>query len=140
MINVIKIQSDLIKALIKGYRIGYCECSDGMWVTVDGICAYNIPKSQFFVDLKDRQPLISLEKNRDRFSDSKEVKANGEMKCLERFNVVKFVTADGEKHWLQEKYAKLCDSWTVYSGMFFGCNNGIPVVMVAEVRVKDDKD
>lgn len=58
------------------------------------------------------------------------------MKQLERFNVVKLKTADGKEHWLQEKYFKLCDNWSNYGDLFYGCNNGVPVIMCMGVRVK----
>lgn len=137
MINVIKIQTEIIKTLIKNGRLAYCEYDNGMWVTTDGFCAYNIPKSQFFVDVSKVEPSKSVESLCLQFENSNEVKATGEMKILERFNVVKFVTADGEEHWLQEKYAKLCDSWRVYKYTFYGCNGGIPVVMAMEVNMKN---
>ena len=48
-INVIKVQTEIIKTLINNGRFAYCEYNDGMWVTTDGLCAYNIPKSQFLL-------------------------------------------------------------------------------------------
>ena len=139
-INVIKIQTEIIKTLINNGRLAYCEYNDGMWVTTDGFCAYNIPKSQFFVDVSKVEPNKSIESLRSQFKNSNEAKSTGEMKILERFNVVKFMTADGEEHWLQEKYAKLCDSWWVNKHTFYGCNGGILVVMAMEVKVQHDKD
>ena len=140
MINVIKIQTEIIKTLIKNGRLAYCEYDNGMWVTTGGSCAYNIPKSQFFVDVSKVEPSKSFKSLCLQFEKSNEVKATGETKILERFNVVKFVTADGEEHWLQEKYAKLCDSWRVYKYTFYGCNGGIPVVMAMEVNMNHVKD
>ena len=139
-INVIKIQTEIIKTLINNGRFAYCEYNDGMWVTTDGFCAYNIPKSQFFVDVSKVEPNKSVESLRSQFENSSVSKATREMKILERFNVVKFVTSDGEEHWLQEKYAKLCNSWSFYKNVFYGCNGGIPVVMAMEVIMKHDKD
>ena len=133
-INVIKIQTEIIKTLINNGRLAYCEYNDGMWVTTDGFCAYNIPKSQFFVDVSKIEPNKGVESLRSQFENSSVSKATGEMKILERFNVVKFMTADGEEHWLQEKFAKLCDSWSFYKNVFYGCNGGIPVVMAMEVK------
>ena len=132
-INVIKIQTEIIKTLINNGRLTYCEYNDEMWVTTDGFCAYNIPKSQFFVDMSKVEPNKSIESLRSQFENSKEANATGEMKILNRFNVVKFVMADGEEHWLQEKFAKLCDSWSIYKNVSYGCNGGIPVVMAMEV-------
>ena len=132
-INVIKIQTEIIKTLINNGRLTYCEYNDEMWVTTDGFCAYNIPKSQFFVDVSKIEPNKSVESLRSQFENSSVSKATGEMKILNRFNVVKFVMADGEEHWLQEKFAKLCDSWSFYKNVFYGCNGGIPVVMAMEV-------
>ena len=139
-INVIKIQTEIIKTLIKNGRCTWYECNDGMWVTTDGFCAYNIPKSQFFVDVSKVELNKSIESLRSQFKNSNEAKSTGEMKILKRFNVVKFVTADGEEHWLQEKYAKLCNSWSFYKNTFYGCNGGIPVVIAMEVNMKHDKD
>ena len=139
-INVIKIQTEIIKTLINNGRFAYCEYNDGMWVTTDGFCAYNIPKSQFFVDVSKVEQNKSVESLRSQFENSSVSKATGEMKILERFNVVKFVTSDGEEHWLQEKYAKLCNSWSFYKSIFYGCNGGIPVVMAMEVTMKHDKN
>ena len=133
-INVIKIQTEIIKTLINGGRLDYCEHNDGIWVTMDGFCAYNIPKSQFFVDVSKVEPNKGVELLRSQFENSSVSKATGEMKILSRFNVVKFVTADGEEHWLQEKFAKLCNSWSFYKNVFYGCNGGIPVVMAMEVK------
>ena len=67
-INTIKIQTEIIKALIKNSYIGYFECDDGVWVTLDGYCAYLIPKLEFYVDMKTRTPLTALKRNRDDFS------------------------------------------------------------------------
>ena len=139
-INVIKIQTEIIKTLINNGRFAYCEYNDGMWVTTDGFCAYNIPKSQFFVDVSKVEPNKSIESLRSQFADSNEAKSTGEMKILNRFNVVKFVMADGEEHWLQEKYAKLCDSWWVNKHTFYGCNGGILVVIAMEVNMNHVKD
>ena len=135
-INVIKIQTEIIKTLINNGRLTYCEYNDEMWVTTDGFCAYNIPKSQFFVDMSKVEPNKSIESLRSQFENSKEANATGEMKILNRFNVVKFVMADGEEHWLQEKFAKLCDSWWVNKHTFYGCNGGILVVIAMEVNMK----
>ena len=140
MINVIKIQTEIIKTLINNGRFAYCEYNDGMWVTTDGFCAYNIPKSQFFVDVSKVKPNKSVESLRSQFENSSVSKATGEMKILERFNVVKFVTSDGEEHWLQEKYAKLCNSWSFYKNVFYGCNGGVPVVMAMEVNMNHVKN
>ena len=139
-INVIKIQTEIIKTLINNGRLAYCEYNDGMWVTTDCFCAYNIPKSQFFVDVSKVEPNKSIESLRSQFENSSVSKATGEMKILNRFNVVKFVTADGEEHWLQEKYAKLCNSWSFYKNAFYGCNGGIPVVISMEVNMNHVKD
>ena len=139
-INVIKIQTEIIKTLINNGRFAYCEYNDGMWVTTDGFCAYNIPKSQFFVDVSKIEPNKGVESLRSQFENSSVSKATGEMKILNRFNVVKFVTADGEEHWLQEKYAKLCDSWWVNKHTFYGCNGGILVVIAMEVNMNHVKD
>ena len=139
-INVIKIQTEIIKTLINNGRLAYCEYNDGMWVTTDGFCAYNIPKSQFFVDVSKIEPNKSVESLRSQFENSSVSKATGEMKILNRFNVVKFVMADGEEHWLQEKFAKLCDSWWVNKHTFYGCNGGILVVIAMEVNMNHVKD
>ena len=139
-INLIKIQTEIIKALINNGRFAYCEYNDGMWVTTDGFCAYNIPKSQFFVDVSKIEPNKGVESLLSQFKNSNEAKSTGEMKILERFNVVKFMTANGEEHWLQEKYAKLCDSWWVNKHTFYGCNGGILVVIAMEVDMNHVKD
>ena len=139
-INLIKIQTEIIKPLINNGRFAYCEYNDGMWVTTDGFCAYNIPKSQFFVDVSKIEPNKGVESLLSQFKNSNEAKSTGEMKILERFNVVKFMTANGEEHWLQEKYAKLCDSWWVNKHTFYGCNGGILVVIAMEVNMNHVKD
>ena len=137
MINVVKIQCDCIKKLVQGERVMWCECEDGMWVTTDGYSCYNVPKSQFYVDLSTKTPTNSLGELREKFLNAEPVKATGEMKCLNKFNAVKFVTADGEEHWLQEKFAKICDSWLFHKSMFYGVNNGgIPVTMIMEINPK----
>ena len=135
-INVIKIQAEVIKALIKNSYVGFCECEDGIWITLDGYCAYLIPKSEFYIDMKTNTPMNALKQNRDNFDFAEKAIPTGEMKQLEKFNVVKLKTADGKEHWIQEKYFKLCDSWNNCKSLFYGCNNGIPVVMCMEVRLK----
>ena len=135
-INVIKIQTEVIKALIKNSYVGYFESEDGVWVTLDGHCAYLIPESEFYIDMKTHKPMITLTLNRHNFVFSEKAIPTGEMKQLEKFNVVKLKTADGKEHWIQEKYFKLCESWNNCKSLFYGCNNGIPVVMCAEVNVK----
>ena len=107
-----------------------------MWVTTDGYICYNIPKSQFFVDVSTKVPMNALREIRENFNKAEEIKATTEMHYSSSFNAVKFVTADGEEHWLQEKFAKLCDSWLFYKSVFYGLNKEIPVVMVMETRVK----
>lgn len=140
MINVVKIQSDCIKKLVQGERLMWCECEDGIWVTTDGYACYNIPKSQFYVDLSTKTPTNSLGKLRSKFLNAEPAKATGEMKCLGKFNAVKFVTAEGEEHWLQEKFAsagKICERWLFHKSVFYGVNNvGIPVTMIMETRLK----
>ena len=138
MINVVKIQNDCIKKLVQGERVMWCECEDGIWVTTDGYSCYNVPKSQFYVDLSTKTPTNALGELRSKFLNAAPVKATGEMKCLDKFNVIKFVTDDGEEHWLQEKFAKICDRWLFHKSMFYGVNNGgIPVVMIMEMRLKE---
>lgn len=107
-----------------------------MWITLDGYCAYNIPKLEFYVDMKTHTPMNALKQNRDNFDFAEKAMPTGEMKQLEKFNVVKLKTADGKEHWLQEKHFKLCESWSIYGDLFYGCNNGIPVVMCTRVCVK----
>ena len=139
-INVIKIQTEIIKTLINNGRCTWYECNDGMWVTTDGFYAYKILKSQFFVDVSKIEPWKGFSETLSQFKNSNEAKSTGEMKILERFNVVKFVTSYGEEYCLQENYAKLCNSWSFYKSTFYGCNGGIPVVMAMEVIMKHDKD
>ena len=137
MINVVKIQSDCIKKLVRGERVMWCECNDGIWVTTDGYACYNIPKSQFFVDLSTKTPTKSIDELRSKFLNAEPVETTGEMKILDKFNVVKFVTAESEEHWLQEKFAKICDRWLFHKSVFYGVNNGgIPVTMIMEMRLK----
>ena len=137
MINVVKIQIDCIKKLVQGERVMWCECEDGMWVSTDGYSCYNVPKSLFQVDLSTKTPTNALGELRSKFLNAATVKATGEMKCLDKFNAVKFVTAEGEEHWLQEKFAKMCGSWYFHKSMFYGVNNeGIPIVMVLETIPK----
>lgn len=137
-INVIKIQSEVIKALIKNSYVGFCECEDGVWLTLDSCCAYLIPEPEFYIDMKTRKPMTTLGQIRDKFVFAEKSIPTGEMKQLERFNVMKLKTADGKEKWIQEKYFKLCDSWSYYKNIFYGCNNGIPVVMCMEVRLKNE--
>ena len=139
-INVIKVQTEIIKALINNGRCTWYECNDGMWVTTDGACAYKILKSQFFVDVSKIEPWKGFSEILSQFKNSNEAKSTGEMKILKRFNVVKFMTSYGEEHWLQEKYAKLCDSWWVNKHTFYGCNGGILVVIAMEVNMNHVKD
>ena len=135
-INVIKIQTEVIKALIKNSYVGYFECEDGVWITLDGYCAYLILKLEFYIDMKTHTPMNALKRNRDNFYFAEKAMPTGEMKQLEKFNVVKLKTADGKEHWMQEKYFKLCESWSIYGDLFYGCNNGVPVVMCTRVNVK----
>ena len=135
-INVIKIQTQVIKALIKSSYVGFCVCEDGVWIALDEYCAYNIPEHEFYIDMKMHTPRIALKQIRDNFGFAKEAIPTGEMKQLKHFNVVKFKTADGKERWIQEKYFKLCDRWNNYNSVFYGCNNDVPVVMCMEVRVK----
>ena len=138
MINVIKVQSECIKKLVKGEKVNWCKFDDGVWVTTDGYICYSIPKSQFFLDLSTKVPMNALRDIRENFANAKAIKATTEMKYSSSYNAIKFITADGEEHWLQEKFAKLCDSWLFYKSVFYGLNNGMLVVMVMETRVKTD--
>ena len=135
-INVIKIQTEVIKALIKNSYVGFCGYKDGVWITLDGYCAYLIPESEFYIDMKTHTPMNALKQNRDNFSYAEKATPTGEMKQLKKFNVVKLKTADGKEHWMQEKYFKLCESWSIYGDLFYGCNNGVPVIMCMRVNVK----
>ena len=135
-INVIKIQTEVIKALIKNNFVGYFECEDGVWITLDGYCVYLIPKLEFYVDMKTHTPMNALKRNRDNFDFAEKAMPTGEMKQLEKFNVVKLKAADGKEHWMQEKWFKLCESWSIYGDLFYGCNDGVPVVMCMRVNVK----
>ena len=135
-INVIKIQTDVIKALIKNSHVDFCGCKDGVWITLDGCCAYNIPESEFYIDMKTLKPNTLLRQYRDNFDFAEEAIPTGEMKRLNFFNAVKLKTAGGKEKWINEKYFKLCDSWSCYGSLFYGCNKGIPGVMCMEVRMK----
>ena len=95
-INTIKIQTEIIKALIKNEEVAYFESEDGVWVTLDGYCSYLIPKLEFYVDMKTRTPTIALKRSRDDFSYAEKAMRTGEMKQLEQFNIVKLKTADGK--------------------------------------------
>lgn len=134
MINVTKIQSDCIKKLVKGERVMWCEVNEDVWVTTDGYCAYKIPKTLFFVDVRSEQS-PALEELVSNFDYSEAVKPTGDMRMLEKFNAIKFMTADGKEHWMNVKN-NVCESWSVYKTAFFGCNNGILDVIVMGVRVK----
>ena len=122
--------------MIKHSYVGFCECEDGVWITLDGYCAYIIPESEFYIDMKTHTPMNVLKQNRDGFDFAEKAIPTGELKQLERFNVVKLKTADGKEKWIQEKFFKLCDSWCNYKSLFYGCNSGIPVVMCMEVQIK----
>lgn len=136
MINVIKVQSECIKKLVKQEKVDWCEFDDGVWVTTDGYICYNIPKSQFFVDLSTKVPLNALRNIRENFNMARVIKQTVDANYSRGYCSIKFITADGEEHWLQEKFAKLCYSWCFYKSVFYGLNDGKPVVMVMEVNVK----
>ena len=138
MINVIKIQSDCIKKLVKGERVDWCKFENEIWVTTDGYSCYNIPKSQFFLDLSTEPPMNALSRLRGNFECAERVVATSDMYYSKIGNSIKFITADGEEHWLQEKFAKLCYIWCFYKSVFYGLNDGKPVVMVMETKTKKE--
>ena len=102
----------------KNSYVGYFKCEDGVWITLDGYCAHLIPKLEFYIDMKTHTPMNALKQNRDNFDFAEKAIPTGEMKQLEKFNVVKLKTADGKEKWIQEKYFKLCDSWCNYNVYF----------------------
>ena len=136
MVNVVKIQSDCIKKLVKGERVGWCKFENEIWVTTDCYSCYSIPNEQFFVDLSTKPTMDALLRIRENFDFAEEVMQTDDMYYSDKGNSVKFINATGEKHWLQEKFLKICSCWLFYKSVFYGLSSGIPVVMVMEINPK----
>lgn len=134
MINVIKVQSECIKKLVKGERVDWCKFENEIWVTTDCYSCYSIPNKLFFVDLSTRPPMNALLRLRENFECAEEVIATNDMNYPS--NSIKFINAAREEHWLQEKFVKICPSWLFYKSVFYGLQNGIPVLMVMEINPK----
>ena len=136
MINVVKIQSDCIKKLVKGERVDWCKFENEIWVTTDCYSCYNIPSELFFVDLSTKPPMNALSQLRENFEFTEGVIATNDMYYSTIGNSIKFINASGEEHWLQEKFAKICDRWLFHKSVFYGLKDGVPILMVMETKPK----
>ena len=134
MINVVKIQSDCIKKLVTGERVDWCKFENEIWVTTDCYSCYSIPNELFFVDLSTKPPMDAISRLRENFDCAEEVMRTDDMHYSCKGNSVKFINAAGEEHWLQENFVKLCPSWLFYKHVFYGLQNGKPVLMVIEIK------
>ena len=138
MINVVKIQNDCIKKLVKGGRFEWCKFENEIWVTTDCYSCYGIPKELFFVDLSTKSPMNALLRLRENFACAEGVIATDDMYYSNSVNSIKFINAAGEEHWLQEKFVKICSTWLFYKSVFYGLNSGKPAVMVMETKPKKE--
>ena len=138
MINVIKIQSDCIKKLVKGERVDWCKFENEIWVTTDCYSCYSIPNELFFVDLSTKPPMNALSQLRENFVAAEGVIATTDMYYSKSGNCIKFINAGGDEHWLQEKFVKICPSWLFYKSVFYGLKNGAPILMVMETKPKKE--
>lgn len=134
MINVVKIQNDCIKKLVKGGRVDWCKFENEIWVTTDCYSCYGIPNEMFFVDLSTKSPMNALSQLRENFAAAEGVIATNDMNYPS--NSIKFINAAGDEHWLEEKFVKICHSWLFYKHVFYGLQNGKPVLMVMEINPK----
>ena len=137
MINVVKIQSDCIKKLVKGERVDWCKFENEIWVTTDCYSCYSIPNEMFFVDLSTKPPMNALSQLRENFVCAEGVIATNDMNYPT--NSIKFINAVGDEHWLDEKFVKICPSWLFYKSVFYGLQNGKPVLMVMEINPRKVK-
>ena len=138
MINVVKIQNDCIKNLVKGGRVDWCKFENEIWVTTDCYSCYSIPNELFFVDLSTKTPMNALSQLRENFDFAEEVMRTDDMYYSDKGNSVKFINASGKEHWLQEKFLKICSCWLFYKSVFYGLNSGKPAVMVMETKPKKE--
>lgn len=136
MINVVKIQNDCIKKLVKGESVNWCKFENEIWVTTDCYSCYSIPNELFFVDLSTKPPMNALSRLRENFVFAERVIATSDMYYSDKENSVKFINASGDEHWLQEKFVKICPIWLFYKSVFYGLNSEKPVVMVMETKPK----
>ena len=136
MINVVKIQNDCIKKLVKGGRVDWCKFENEIWVTTDCYSCYGIPNELFFVDLSTKTPMNALLQLREKFECAEGVIATNDMYYSKIGNSIKFINAYGDEHWLQEKFAKICLNWLFYKSVFYGLQNGKPALMVMETKPK----
>ena len=136
MINVVKIQNECIKKLVKGGRFDWCKFENEIWVTTDCYSIYGIPNELFFVDLSTKSPIKALLQIRENFECAERVIATNDMYYSNSGNSIKFINAGGEEHWLQEKFVKICPIWLFYKSVFYGLKNGTPILMVMETKPK----
>ena len=134
MINVVKIQNDCIKKLVKGERVDWCKFENEIWVTTDCYSCYSIPNELFFVDLSTKPSMNALSQLRENFECAEGVIATNDMNYPS--NSIKFINAAGDEHWLEEKFVKICHSWLFYKHVFYGLQDGKPVLMVMEINPK----
>lgn len=134
MINVVKIQNDCIKKLVKGERVDWVKFENEIWVTTDCYSCYRIPNELFFVDLSTKPTMDALSRLRENFEFAEGVIATNDMNYPT--NSIKFINAAGDEHWLEEKFVKICHSWLFYKHVFYGLQDGKPVLMVMEINPK----
>ena len=136
MINVVKIQNECIKKLVKGESVDWCKFENEIWVTTDCYSCYRIPNELFFVDLSTKPPMNALLRLRENFECAERVVASNDMHYSNLGNSIKFINAGGDEHWLQEKFVKICPIWLFYKSVFYGLQDGKPVLMVMEINPK----
>lgn len=116
--NITKIQTDIMKSLIKGeHKAAYgTEITGCIPVTTDGNFAALIPKDKFFLSFGDRTPFGGF-KNFFKEPEEKDfqIAYEAEMIKREKATLQKFVTADGKIYaYVNTKYMKYFGSHANY--------------------------
>lgn len=137
MVNFVKVQTDVVKALAKCEKVYFAEDEKNVYITEDGFALYAIPKQCFYLDtakLKCNKSFISIV---EKYDKAKPVKFTGEIKVInEKIKALKYIIEEsGEEVYLQEKYAKLCDKWFFFDKVFFGTCKGVLSVVAMYVKV-----
>lgn len=115
--NITKIQTDLLKSLIKGENKTVCGTEiTGCIPVSDGYFAALIPKDQFYLSFGDRTQFTGF---KDFFKEPEEkdfqISYEAEMIKREKATLQKFITADGKRYaYVNAKYMRYFDKHANY--------------------------
>lgn len=81
MFNVVKIQEEIIKVLLKddSYKLCYEDCGEDIAITIDAFTAYIFPKEKFFVKMPETRKSTMFSVIMKRIDEAEQVEPTNEL-------------------------------------------------------------